>query len=219
MPFRIDPALIPPHPDLQFEEALWGEGIEQVAGVDEAGRGALAGPVVAAALILPPDPEVRRSLGGVRDSKQMTPRQRDFWADRLRDVSLGWGVGFASSQEVDAVGVISATRQAAYRALRALAEPPAHLLLDYLLLPEVSIPQTSLAKGDARSLTIAAASIIAKTTRDSFMCELNVRYPGYAFEAHKGYGTTYHRGAIARLGPSPVHRMTFAPLRCLDEST
>jgi ribonuclease HII len=218
MPRRIDPDLIPPRPDLRFEEALWGEGIEQVAGIDEAGRGALAGPVVAAALILPPDPAIRRSLDGVRDSKQMTPKQRDSWAGRLREVSLAWAVGFASSQEIDALGIIPATRQAAYRALQALAESPAHLLLDYLVLPDVFIPQTSLVKGDARSLTIAAASIIAKTTRDSFMCELNKRYPGYSFEAHKGYGTTYHRGAIVRLGPSPVHRMTFAPLRCLEGS-
>lgn len=215
MPKKFDPALIPKNPTLEFERPLWLAGQHHVAGIDEAGRGALAGPVAAAAVVLPPNESLERGLRGVRDSKQMTPSQRESWSTRLRTLVLAFAVGFASSQEIDSLGIVPATRLAAQRALDALKITPQHLLLDYLLLPASKIPQTSLIKGDARSLSIAAASILAKTARDALMIELDQQYPGYGLAAHKGYGTPAHRDAIAKLGPSPIHRLSFAPLRDL----
>lgn len=202
-------APVPAAPDFRFEAELWGKGVSAVAGIDEAGRGALAGPVAAAALIFPPDPHLSRSLVGVRDSKQMKPAEREYWAGRLPSLARAWGVGFASHQEIDALGIVPATRLAARRALDALDLAPQHLLLDYLRIPDCPLPQTALVKGDARSLSIAAASILAKTARDKLLCQLNCEYPGYGFAAHKGYGTVAHRRALAELGPSPVHRRSF----------
>ncbi len=213
MTSRLDPAEIPPEPDFQWERALWRQGFRYIAGIDEAGRGALAGPVCAAAVILPPTSPDRLPLSGVRDSKQMTASQRKAAAVHIRAAALAWGVGFASSAEIDALGILPATRLAAQRALAALSPPPDALLLDYLLLPDVELPQTSLIKGDARSLSIAAASVLAKTSRDARMVELEAQYPGYGFARHKGYGTAAHRQALARLGPTPMHRRSFAPLR------
>jgi ribonuclease HII len=188
---------------------LWNAGIGAIAGIDEAGRGSLAGPVAAAALVLPPRAEVAAFLAGVRDSKQMTPRQREANAGRIRQAALAWGVGFASVMEIDMLGILPATRRAVQRAIDALSIPPDHLLLDYLFLPEVSVPQTSLVKGDCRALSIAAASVLAKTARDALMCALDVQCPGYGFAIHKGYGTAAHRTAIDRLGPCSLHRKTF----------
>jgi len=213
---RVDPALIPDAPTLEFELALWQLGIVHVAGIDEAGRGALSGPVAAAAVILPPDGSIAITLEGVRDSKTMTPAQRESWSCCIRDVALAWSLGFSSPAEIDALGIVPATCLAAQRALAELEPPAEHLLLDYLLLPEVSLPQTALVKGDQRSLSIAAASVIAKTGRDAILVELDDQYPGYGFAAHKGYGTKFHREAIQKLGPSPVHRLSFAPLRTMD---
>ena len=213
---RVDPALIPDAPTLEFERALWQLGIVHVAGIDEAGRGALSGPVAAAAVILPPEGSIATTLEGVRDSKTMTPSQRESWSCCIRDVALAWSLGFSSPGEIDALGIVPATCLAAQRALAELEPPPEHLLLDYLLLPEVSLPQTALVKGDQRSLSIAAASVIAKTGRDAILVELDDQYPGYGFAAHKGYGTKFHREAIQQLGPSPVHRLSFAPLRTMD---
>lgn len=210
---RLDPAEIPPAPDLAFETSLWACGKTHVAGLDEAGRGAWAGPVAAAAVILPPDPEILTRLKGVRDSKQMTPLQRDQWAEIIRTEALAWGVGLAASEEIDALGIIAATRLAMQRALQALNATPEHLLIDALRLPAIPCPQTALLKGDARSLSIAAASVLAKTSRDALMRQLDTCFPGYGFAAHKGYGTPAHRQAIARLGVSPQHRLTFAPCR------
>ena len=210
---RIDPSLIPPMPNLSFETAFWEADIQKVAGIDEAGRGALAGPVAAAAVILPPDPGVGERLAGVRDSKIMTPAQRERWRTSIQGEALAWGVGFASPSEIDAYGIVPATRLAAQRALNELSLSPEHLLLDYLLLPDNPIPQTWLVKGDARSLSIAAASVLAKTIRDEHLRELDKKYPGYGLASHKGYGTKAHRQAIAELGPSSIHRMTFAPMR------
>ncbi len=180
-----------------------------VAGLDEAGRGALAGPVAAAAVILPADPEILPALLGVRDSKQMTPAQRRHWEERLHVQALCYAVGFASQTEIDVCGIVPATRLAMQRALSQLSVSPQHLLLDFLDLPGLSIPQTSLVKGDRRSLSIAAASVLAKTARDEFMCRLDGQYPGYGFAIHKGYGTLTHRRALQALGPSPVHRTSF----------
>ena len=212
MPPRISPDQIPASPDLSLEIALWDSGISYIAGIDEAGRGALAGPVTTAAVILPPDPTLVSSLIGVRDSKQMTPRQRNLWVNRLQEISIAWSVGLASQFEIDRMGILPATRLAAIRALNTLPIQPNHILLDYLFLPDASQPQTSLIKGDARSLSIAAASVFAKTIRDAILCELDTRYPGYSFHLHKGYGTEKHLSALDVLGPSPAHRLSFHPV-------
>lgn len=180
-----------------------------VAGIDEAGRGALAGPVAAAAVILPKQEGFAGVLKGVCDSKQMTPHEREIARERIIQNAESWGVGFATSEEIDQMGIVSATRLAAQRALESLPSLPDHLLLDYLFLPEVTIPQTALIKGDCRSLSIAAASVLAKTSRDALMGKLELSHPGYGFAAHKGYGTQAHRKALQRLGPSPVHRISF----------
>jgi ribonuclease HII len=197
------------NPNFQYEQALWAGGAINVAGLDEAGRGALAGPVAAAALVFPADPELGHVLYGVRDSKQMTPAQREYWAERLPALCLSYGVGFASHTEIDTLGILPATRLAAHRALTRLAVPLDHLLLDFLRLPDCTLPQTPLVKGDVRVYSIAAASILAKTARDAWMRQADLEYPGYGFAAHKGYGTAAHRAAMGRLGLSPIHRRSF----------
>ncbi len=210
---RFDPADLPACPDLCFEQPLWDAGFLAVAGLDEAGRGAWAGPVCAGVVVLPP---ARRDLcarlAGVRDSKQMTPQQRERWVAVIRAEAACWGVGFASAAEIDALGILPATRMAMQRALAQLPAPPQHLLLDALRLPGVHLPQTALIKGDMRSLSIAAASVLAKTARDVYMQALEALYPGYGFAAHKGYGTAQHAAALLRLGPCPLHRRSYAPV-------
>ena len=205
----FDASLLPPEPDLSFELVLWQAGLVGVAGIDEAGRGALAGPVAAAAVILPQKVEVIGMLKGVRDSKQMTPKAREIAREWIDQCAASWGVGFAAPEEIDQLGIVPATQLAAWRALGQLPAYPDHLLLDYLFLPDISIPQTALIKGDCRSLSIAAASVLAKTARDALMRELDLTYPDYGFAAHKGYGTPAHRDALHRLGPSQVHRRSF----------
>ena len=209
MSARFDPALLPTAPDLSFEQALWAAGVHRVGGIDEAGRGPLAGPVTAAVVILPPHPEMMARLAGVRDSKQMTPVQRNAACARIKEAALGYGIGFAEAAEIDALGILPATRLAAWRALQALELAPEHLLLDYLFLPDIALPQTSLIKGDCRSLSVAAASVLAKTARDARLVKLEEEYPGYGFARHKGYGTAVHRAALQRLGPCPQHRRSF----------
>ncbi len=206
---KFDRSLLPVAPDLSFETALWQAGIQFVAGIDEAGRGALAGPVAAAVLILPADVALAQQLSGVRDSKVMRPDERQYWAGQLRLWALDWGVGFASNDEIDTLRIVPATCLAVQRAMDQMSLVPQHLLLDFLRLPDCALPQTSLVKGDARSLSIAGASILAKTSRDALMSRLDSSYPGYGFATHKGYGTQAHRQALARLGPSPIHRRSF----------
>jgi ribonuclease HII len=209
MPPRIDPSLIPPSPTLDFEAALWAAGVEAVAGIDEAGRGALAGPVYAGAVMLPDAPDVLHELHGVRDSKEMTPEERDLWAEAIKSRARAWAVGAADAAEIDALGIVPATRLAAVRALKQLLPAPGHLLIDYLVLHEEPTPQTWLYKGDARSLSIAAASVLAKTARDAQLLALHDDFPDYGFAAHKGYGTARHRQALADLGPCAQHRHSF----------
>lgn len=209
MPRKLTPLMHNPTPDLAFEQQLWEKGLHHVAGIDEAGRGALAGPVSAAAVVLPPNPGVLPSLWGVRDSKQMTPFQREVWAERIRDSAFAFGVGFATSEEIDKLGIVPATCLAVSRALEALPTPPQHLLIDYLAYPQGALPQTLLVKGDVRCLSIAAASILAKTGRDDLMRQFDRDYPGYGFYSHKGYGTLAHRQALSILGLSPIHRRRF----------
>ena len=200
-------------PDLSFELPLWAAGAAYLAGLDEAGRGAWAGPVSAGAVILPQDADLCNRLNGVRDSKQMTPRQRSAWAIEIRRAALAWGVGFASQAEIDELGILPSTRLAMQRALDQLDLPPQHLLLDAVRLPAVTLPQTVLIKGDARCLSIAAASVLAKTARDELLLAWEEEYPGYGFARHKGYGTAAHRQALQVKGPCPLHRLSFAPLR------
>lgn len=199
------------NPDLTFEKNLWPY-YPHIAGLDEAGRGALAGPVAVGAVILPDDEALlARALAGVRDSKQMTPLERKSLAPRIRETALTWCVAFASAGEIDALGIVRATRLAAVRAVEGLSLAPTYLLTDFRLeVPQLEIPQTSLVKGDALCLSIAAASVLAKTGRDALMCELDAQYPDYGLGRHKGYGTQAHRLAVERLGCSSIHRKTFS---------
>ena len=198
-------------PDIVFETELWNSGIQYIAGLDEAGRGALAGPVSVGAVILPNDKSLLSStLSGARDSKQMTPLMRESLAPKIRKTALAWAVGFATSEEIDMQGIVRATRLAAIRALHQFTVSPQYLLTDFRLeLPQLEISQTSLVKGDAHCLSIACASILAKTERDALMRELDSQYPGYGLARHKGYGTQAHRSAMMRLGLSEIHRKTF----------
>jgi ribonuclease HII len=197
-------------PDLRLEKIFWKSGLANIAGMDEAGRGALAGPVTVGAVILPNLPRLSSTLSGVRDSKQMTPGQRDRWAAVIREIARAWSLGWASADEIDSLGISAATRLAAERALESLPILPDHLLTDFRLNPDTDIPLTSLVKGDQKSLSISAASVLAKTARDEVMCELAKQFPGYGLSRHKGYGTAVHRAALERLGHSPVHRKTFS---------
>jgi ribonuclease HII len=195
---------------LDFELPLWQVGARLVAGLDEAGRGALAGPVFAAAVILPPEPErMLRALAGARDSKQLSAKAREELAGRIKKECAAWGLGWAEADEIDRVGIARAGRLAFCRALEGLALAPEHLLLDYFRLPEMNLPQTALVKGDQRSLSIACASILAKTARDERMRIEDERFSGYGFARNKGYGTLSHRRAIAELGACAQHRKSF----------
>jgi ribonuclease HII len=208
----MTPRPLPDFPTLDLERALWANGALWVAGIDEAGRGALAGPVTAAAVVLPQIINFTQELCGVRDSKKMTSSQRESWARVIKEVAVTFGVGLASAAEIDALGILPATRLASQRAITSLSVVPDHLLLDYILLPELTFPQTAIPKGDSISLSIAAASVLAKTTRDAILCELEEHYPGYGLANHKGYGTAFHRDALGKLGPTSIHRMSFAPI-------
>ncbi len=198
------------NPDLTYETNLWLH-YKYIAGLDEAGRGALAGPVAVGAVILPSDkPLLSATLSGARDSKQMTPRQRERLAIQIKDVALNWSVGFATAYEIDVQGIVRATRLAAIRALHQFLLAPQYLLTDFRLeLPQLDISQTSLVKGDALCLSIACASILAKTARDAHMQKLDAKYPGYGLGKHKGYGTQAHRSALKRLRFSSIHRKSF----------
>jgi len=202
---------------LDEELALVSQGYRLVAGVDEAGRGAWAGPVYAAAVILPLGRrDLCDALKGVADSKQLSPQRRQTLLEVVLDVALSVGVGAASVGEIDERGILPATRMAMGRAIDDLTPAPEILLIDYVQLPEVALPQRSLPQADQLCLSVAAASIVAKVSRDRLMLTLEEEYPGYGFARHKGYGTAAHRSALARLGPSSVHRMSWAPLRSLS---
>jgi ribonuclease HII len=204
--------VLPDKPNLIFEKQLWGEGYRVIAGLDEAGRGAWAGPVYAAAVVLPNDDRVCEVLAGVRDSKQMTARQRERYEGCIKSVSIAWAVGFASEGEIDAMGIVPATCLAMQRAIDSLVYPPNYLLIDYISLHDCTCPQLSLPKGDCQSLSIAAASVLAKTGRDAYMVAQDAVYPGYGFDRHKGYGTAQHHAALRELGTTHFHRKTFRPI-------
>ncbi len=206
-------------PNLELEHELWAAGYRWLAALDEAGRGAWTGPVVAAAVILPAArSDLANVLRQVRDSKLLTPRRRETLFPLICETALTVGIGMASSRFIDRHRIIKATQLAMLMALRNLHLEPHCLLIDGLKLPDVEVPQHSLPKGDARVLSIAAASIVAKVVRDRLMVALEASHPDYGFAAHKGYGTSAHRAALERLGPCPAHRMSFAPLRQLSDS-
>lgn len=203
-------------PTLLEEMALWKQGYSIVAGLDEAGRGCLAGPVVAAAVILPEcaDPNtLLTQLAGVNDSKQLSAANRERLYDVIMQHALAVGVGMGSVELIDEINILQATKQAMRFALAQLAISPQALLLDALLLSDLTLPQRSIIKGDARCLSIAAASIIAKVTRDRLMLTLHEQYPLYGFAQHKGYGTKAHLTALHTHGATPHHRRSFAPVR------
>jgi ribonuclease HII len=189
-----------------FEAILRGHGHRLIAGVDEVGRGALAGPVVAAAVIL----DGKRDYSEIRDSKVLTPRQRDRLAPRIRREALGVGLGSVAESEIDRINILRATHKAMVQAITDLPVLPDIVLVDGFWLPGLDIPCIGIIGGDARSYSIAAASIIAKVHRDALMQSLAVDCPQYGFDRNKGYGTKFHLDAIANHGPSPFHRRTFA---------
>lgn len=189
-----------------FENRIRATGVEPVAGIDEAGRGALFGPVVAAAVVLSPD----RAYDGVDDSKVLTPARRRSCFVMLAREATDWSVGVASASEIDRHNVVGATRRAMVRAVRGLRRAPRHLLIDALELPELDVEQTAIVRGDRRCLSIAAASVVAKVTRDTLMSAYARRLPGYGLGRNMGYGTVEHRAALAELGRTSLHRRTFA---------
>ena len=190
----------------------WQDGFRVVAGVDEVGRGPLAGPVTAAAVAIRPrsNPEW---LHNVRDSKQLTPAARDALATEIQGDAECWGIGWASAREIDDIGIVPATARAMNRALLQLSPAPEFVLIDGDRLLVRGYPAEAIIKGDESVASIAAASILAKVARDSWMDNLAERFNGYGFDTNKGYGTAVHQAALAKLGPTPQHRQTFAPLR------
>jgi len=206
-------------PTCDTELALWRAGYRAVAGIDEVGRGPLAGPVVVAAVILPPF-FTAGWLSGVRDSKLLLPAQRERLACLIRSAALAVGVGLRSARAIDEQGLAPATRAAMRDALALLAAPPDFLLLDAFLLRERECDQIALIHGDARCLSIACASIVAKVARDRMLAGLDRRFPGYGLAAHKGYGTAAHHAALDALGPCPIHRRSFSPVQaCLTSAS
>ena len=203
-------------PTLIKEQGLWARSFTRIAGIDEAGRGAWAGPVVAAAVILPHDrPGLALRLAPVRDSKLLTARSREACYDLIAAHALAYAVGSATSEEVDADGIVPATRRAMQRAVAALAIAPDYLLIDALPLGDIALPQEALPKADMLHLSVAAASIVAKVSRDRWMADVATRIGGYGFERHKGYGTPDHQEALRRLGPACHHRRSFAPIHAM----
>ncbi len=199
-------------PTFKVERSLWRQGLGLVAGVDEVGRGPLAGPVAAGTVILRPG---RRFpwLARVRDSKQLGPTARKELAELIWRHSLAAAVGFVSVETIDWLGIAEAARLAMLQAIGDLSRRPEHLLIDAFRIPACSLAQTPIIDGDALSLSIACASIIAKVARDRVMEDHDARFPGYAFGDNKGYGTPFHLAALDRLGPCDLHRRSFAPVR------
>ncbi|MHB8575126.1 MAG: ribonuclease HII [Dehalococcoidia bacterium] len=201
-------------PTRELERAWYGRGARLVAGLDEVGRGPLAGPVVAGAVILHPRLDFNW-IALLRDSNQLPEKRRDHLAERIHSEALATGIGVVSAQRIDEIGIAPASREAMTLALATLAYRPDALLLDAFPLPEVNLPQEAVIHGDATCSAIAAASIIAKVARDRMMLELEPTYPGYGFAHNRGYGTPEHLAALDQLGVCPIHRRSFAPVRRL----
>lgn len=194
---------------LFFEQQARKRGYSVIAGIDEAGRGALCGPVVAAAVVLP----TGLAIPGVNDSKKLSPNTREQLYDEIMARALAVGIGMGTPELIDTINILQATRHAMKQAVSLLSLQPDMLLIDGISTIDVPLPQKTITKGDSRSLSIAAASIIAKVSRDRMMAELDLLHPGYGFASHKGYGCASHMEAIQRLGPTPVHRLTFRGVR------
>jgi ribonuclease HII len=193
---------------LRHERELWARGVTRVAGVDEVGVGPLAGPLVAAAVILPPEVPLR----GVDDSKKLVRAQRERLSEQIKACAVAVGIGVVSVEDVDRLNTFWAALEAMRRAVQALAVDAEHVLVDARRIPGLTVPQDSLIKGDRRSYSIAAASIVAKVERDAMMAALDRDFPEYGFARHMGYATQEHLAALSRLGPSPVHRRSFIPV-------
>jgi len=199
-------------PSFTEEKILEAQGYQLIAGVDEVGRGSLAGPVVAAAVILPGNVNTPW-LDQIKDSKLLRPTVRELLFHHIHEVAISVGTGIANCKVIDSRGIIKATQLAMKLAIDQLSPPPESLLIDYMSLPEVLIPQRGIKYGDSVCFSIACASIIAKVTRDRLMIELDKTYPGYGLAQHKGYGTREHLLCLRRLGPSSIHRQTFQPVK------
>ena len=201
----------------EFERALWQQNLAHVAGVDEAGRGPLAGPVVAAAVVLPNcwgEKNFDERLHDLNDSKQLTETQRENFFSILSNHSeIRHAIAVVDEETIDRINILQATHRAMNEALAQLQPPPQHVLVDGLPVKTMRFPQTALVNGDARRYSIASASVLAKITRDRLMRQFDRQFPGYGFAAHKGYGTPQHLAAISKLGPCPIHRRSFAPLK------
>jgi len=200
-------------PSFIEEETLLAQGIRFIAGVDEVGRGSIAGPVVAAAVILP-DSFKASWLAEVRDSKQLCPAKRETLASCIRETAIAFGVGVVSHKLIDTMGIVRASKLAMKLAVDKLTPVPQYLLIDYLRLPAVPLPQKGIVDGDCKCFSIACASIVAKVARDEMMVKLDRHYSGYRWAENKGYCTEAHLAALSRLGPSPIHRRSFEPVRC-----
>lgn len=194
---------------LAYEKIARSQGFLRIAGVDEVGRGPLAGPVMAAAVILPPGMQIP----GIDDSKKLSPLKREILFDVITAEALAIGTGTVEPEIIDSINILQATRLAMLNAVRQLSPPPDFLLIDGITPINTTISQKTVKKGDSLSLSIAAASIIAKVTRDRLMTEMDRLYPGYGFAGHKGYGSALHLEAIRKLGPSPIHRLTFGGVK------
>lgn len=194
---------------LRYETALWKDGVQFIAGVDEAGMSPLAGPVSAAAVIFAPGARI----ADIDDSKKLDAATRERLAIEIKSTAIAWSVGFAEVEEIDRINIYWAGLLAMRRAVEGLVTQPEHILIDARKIRDLAIPQQPIVKGDAKSLTIAAASILAKTARDGLMTKLDADYPGYGFSKHKGYPVREHLAALSTLGASPVHRRSFAPVR------
>ncbi|WP_292033747.1 MULTISPECIES: ribonuclease HII [unclassified Brevundimonas] len=205
------PKIDRPFPNLMLELEARATWKGHVCGVDEAGRGPWAGPVSAAAVILNPDD----LPSGIDDSKALTEKRRAALEPEIKARALAWSVGFASVEEIDELNILHATGLAMRRAVEALAHPPVHALVDGNYRFKLPCAVTPVVKGDSRSLSIAAASILAKTARDRLMIEMDATYPGYGFASHKGYNAPIHQSALTTLGPCPAHRRSWAPIRAL----
>jgi ribonuclease HII len=205
----------------EFERALWQKNIARVAGVDEAGRGPLAGPVVAAAAILPSrwaESGLPAELAGLNDSKQLTETQREKYFQFITGCGeIEFGIAEIDAAVIDEINILQATHRAMNAALAKLNPPPPHALVDGRPVKTLRVPQTAIVKGDARSYSIAAASVLAKVTRDRLMLEFHAQFPEYSFDEHKGYGTAKHLAAIEKFGACPIHRRSFAPLKSSEQ--
>jgi ribonuclease HII len=199
-------------PSFAEEEMFMAQGYQRIAGIDEVGRGALAGPVVAAAVILPRHIEAPW-FAEVKDSKQLTPARRELLFHRIHEVAISIGIGLTPHNLIDTQGIVRATRLAMRMAVEQLSPPAESLLIDYMRLPEVRLPQKGIVDGDNLCFSIACASIIAKVARDRLMVGFDKDYPGYGLARHKGYGTREHLECLIRLGPCPIHRQSFKPVR------